>query len=445
MNELTGKIPPQSVDLEETVNGILLVAPEAINDIIHLLTPEMFYKASNQVIYSAIIDTFRKYNTCDLVTVTNHLRDTGKLNDVGGVMYITELTCKIVSSANIETYAIVIKQNYLLRQYIKESHEIISLAYEGDLDATIEKAETGLLRIAELIHRKEPIKLITLVDEVISNIQKIQNREISLIGVPSGFITMDRAIGGFKKGELTIIAARPSVGKTALALQVARNAAELNNGVAFFSCEMSDMALAQRALSGESDKTNVELMTGKCNIDTIIKQSEGLINLPLYIDDTSNISCMEIRAKARKLILRYGVKMVVVDYLQLMKGEGQSREQEVSSISRGLKSIAKDLDIPVIALSQINRKSEDRADKRPQLSDLRESGAIEQDADMVIFIYRPSMYGVKTVDIAGGCVNSDGLMELILAKNRNGMTGSFYMKHNTALTKIEEYNNETPY
>ena len=433
-----GKIPPSANDMESAVLGIILIHPDAFNDIVSVLKPDMFYKETHKFIFDACLNVFKKINKTDLITVTEYLRSNNSLDLAGGPLYITQLCDTSASFQMIEHYALIVKQKYLQREYIRVSTELRDMAFNDtyDIADVADYAEMSLLEISDKIHKKEPIKLGKLVDGVIDIIQKLINREISLTGIPTGFTQMDRVTGGFKSKELIIIAGRPGMGKTALALQIAKNTAELNNPVGFFSCEMSDDSLARRYLSNVSGKSYVELLTAKCNIDHLLATSEQLLKLGIYIDDTSNISLLELRSKTRKLLLKYSIKMVIVDYLQLMKGEGQSREQEVSYISRGLKAIAKDMDIPVIALSQINRESESRKEKRPQLSDLRESGAIEQDADMVLLVYRPAYYKFRTVVSDGTEISTEGLMIVDIAKNRNGATGEFNLKHNISLSEI---------
>jgi len=433
-----GKVPPQANEIEEVVLGILLTYPESINDIISILEPEMFYRESHNKIFESCVNVFKKINKVDLFTVTEDLRNNNNLDVIGGPVYITGLMTRVASSEMIENYALIVKQKYIQREYIRISTELQTRAFDDSYDVAelSEYAEMELLKISGSIHKKEPILLSKLVDGVINTIEKIINREIALTGIPSGFTKMDRVTGGFKNKELIIIAGRPGMGKTALALQLAKNISEFNNSVGFFSLEMSDESLARRYLSNVSGKSNVELLNGKCSIDQLLSTSEQLLKLGIYIDDTSNISIIELRAKVRKLIMQHHIKAIIVDYLQLMKGEGQSREQEVSSISRGLKAIAKDMDIVVIALSQINRESEARKDKRPQLSDLRESGAIEQDADMVFLLYRPAYYKIESVVSDGNNLNTEGLLIVDIAKNRNGATGEFNLKTNVSVTEI---------
>lgn len=438
MTYVNNKVPPQAVEMEEIVLGTILTYPESINDIIGTIEPAMFYKLTNQIIYESCISIFKKINKVDLFTVTEDLRNNNNVEKAGGLIYITGLMSRVSSSEMIEHYALIIKQKYIQREYIRISTELQSRAFDDSYDVAelAEYAEMELLKISGSIHKKEPTLLGKLIDGVITVIEKIINREISLTGLPSGFTKMDRVTGGFKSKELIIIAGRPGMGKTALALQLAKNIAEFNHAVGFFSLEMSDESLARRYLSNVSGKSNVELLNGKCSLDQLLSTSEQLLKLGIYIDDTSSISIVELRAKVRKLIMQHQIKAIIVDYLQLMKGEGQSREQEVSSVSRGLKSIAKDMDIVVIALSQINRESEARKDKRPQLSDLRESGAIEQDADMVFLLYRPAYYKIDSVVSDGINLNTEGLLIVDIAKNRNGATGEFNLKTNVSVTEI---------
>jgi len=312
------------------------------------------------------------------------------------------------------------------------------MAHTKDLADVAAKAETDLLRLSGLLHTKEPKKLKELVDGVINTINQLKKGERSLFGVPSGFTKIDRITGGFKKGELTVIAARPGQGKTALSLQIAKNAADRKYPVAIFSFEMGEDEEAMRFLSGVSGYTNLELITGKCDINHLLKTSKSLSDLGIYIDDTSSMSPLDLRAKTRRMILKHDVKMIIVDYLQLMSGIGQNREQEIASITRGLKAIAKDLDIPVICLSQLNRLAESRSNKEPHLSDLRESGAIEQDSDRVILIYRPEYYKIESINLNGEEIDTKGLIIINLAKNRNGCTGELVLHHNESMTVIYE-------
>lgn len=435
-----GKIPPQAVDCEEAVLGIILLYPDAIDSVITILTPEMFYKDAHKKIFTTAVNIHKHEKPVDIITVTSELRDYGELESVGGPVYISKLTERIMGEGKIEYYAFIIKDKFIRRELIRHCSELQGRAFDESVDIAdvTEYAEDQLYAITDFRHVKEPTILGKFIDAVIDKIQKVINHEIKLIGIPSGLTKLDRFTGGFKDGEYIIIASRPSMGKSALALQIAINNGEQGLPVAMFSCEMSGESLAQRSISGASGKTNIELMQGRCEISDLLLKTERLIKYPVFIDDSAGITVMELRSKARKLKLKHGIKMIIVDYLQLMRGEGRSREEEVSGISRGLKAIAKDLNVPVIALSQLNRKVEERGEKRPQLSDLRESGSLEQDADTVVFLYRASHYGLRTVITDEGERDASGIMEMIIAKNRNGGTGSIWAKHNVSLTNIQD-------
>lgn len=436
-----GMVPPQAIDFEEAVLGIILLNKEAIDEVVATLHPEMFYKEANQKIYNSAINLYKHDKPVDVLTVTEELKISGNLDSAGGPVYLSGLTTKIYPVSQVTFYALIIKEKYIRRELIRHSTEVQNKAFDETIEFTelIDYCESDLMKITGDIYKKEPVSLGKLVDGVIDKIQKIIDHEIELIGNPSGLVKLDRMTGGFKDGEFILIAARPSIGKSALGLQIAINSAELKYPIGLFSCEMSGESIAQRSISGASGKTNIELLRGDCVVEDLLKDTENLVNLPIYIDDTSGLTIIELRSKARKLIMKYGVKLIIVDYIQIMRGEGRSREEEVSKISMGLKSIAKDLNIPVIGLSQLNRKCEERASKRPQLSDLRESGTLEQDADIVIMLHRPALYGFTEMETDEGTgMSSRGVMELIIAKNRNGVTGSIFLYHNESLTKIQD-------
>lgn len=436
-----GKIPPQSQSMEEAVLGAIMVDDNAILSVIDFLKPESFYREAHQRIFNSILLLTKKGFPTDLFSVTEDLRAKGELDAVGGPVYLTQLTSKIVSAANIEYHARIIAQKYIQRELIRISTELQNRAFDDTYDVAelMEYAESNLMELSGATHKKRPKILSGIISNVINVLHKIISGEIKLVGIPSGFISLDRATGGFKEQELTIIACRPSIGKTAIALQIAKNAALNKFPVGIFSLEMSEDELGRRYLSGETGRTNTELINGRCDINQVIKSSHIFDRLPIFIDDTPSISVIELKSKARRLVMENGIKMIIVDYLQLMKGEGQTREQEVSSISRGLKNIAKDLNIPIIALSQLNRRLENTADKKPNLSDLRESGSLEQDADIVIFPHRPSMIGQQTIYINNKEEDTKGLMLLILAKNRNGISHiEIKLKHNESVTIIYE-------
>lgn len=429
------KTPIFSAAAEEAVIGMLLAAPDELQAVSDLLTPEMFYFSGLRQIYETCLELTRRHGTYDLPAVTRELTEQGKNPDV---VYITGLLEPVTSTAALSAHIASLREKYFLRRYQEVGLKIASLTDKG-LDEVAEEAEKEILSISMQLYPKGALKIGVLVDEAIDTIEKIQSREVSLLGVPSGFTALDRITGGFKPGEMTVIAGRPSMGKTAVALQIARSAAGLGYPCALFSLEMGAQEIARRLLSGVSEYTNMELMSGKCDIQALLKTSEPLLSLPLWIDDTSAINLTELRAKVRRMKARSGIQLVIVDYLQLMSSQGNNREQEISVLSRGLKSIAKDLQIAVVVLSQLNRLAESRADKRPQLADLRESGAIEQDADIVILLYRPSYYGIDELTIGGKNVDSRGLMVLNVAKNRNGITGEVIVRHNISLTNLEDY------
>ena len=440
-----GKIPPQSIQAEIMVLGTCLCYPDIINEI--QLKPEMFYKESHQKIFSAIIGVAGK-TVCDIVTITELLRNKNELETVGGPVYITSLTTNVMSEKHIINHALIIKEKYLLREYIRLSSEIQNMAFQEDLQDVMEFAESELFKLSDFTQTKESKSLGQCIDELLIEVQKIYNKEKSLIGVPSGFTSIDRITGGWQPGNLIIIAGRPSMGKTAMALTLASNPSKLKYPVCLFSLEMSENEIAARFLSGVSGFTNVEIRNADLDFDTLVNRSNEVANLPIFIDDTPALGLFDLRSKVKKVILRHGVKMIIIDYLQLMKAEAGNREQEVSTISRGLKSISKEFNIPVIALSQLNRGVEERAGKRPQLSDLRESGAIEQDADIVCFIYRPAYYGISTIDFDKETLSTENLMIMDCAKDRNGALFSKALYHNESLTVISEHKmekDESPY
>ena len=432
-----GKVPPQAVDIEEALIGTCLLYPDVTSEI--RLKPEMFYKDAHQKIYTVILELALK-GVVDILTVSNRLRDKQELESIGGPVYLSRITSSIYTAQNIEYQSLIIKEKYLKREYIRISTEIQNRSFDDSIDFAdvIEYAETSLFEISDFTQSREPELLGVCVDEVLNEVDRIYNKEKELIGIPSGFTSIDRKTGGWQPGELIIIAGRPSMGKTALALTLSLNPARMNHPVAFFSLEMSRGQLATRYLSGESGYTNIEIRNADVNMEKLIHSSLGLIKQQIVIDDTSSIALFELRSKVKKQILKRGIQLVVVDYLQLMTAEAGNREQEISKISRGLKSIAKEFNIPVIALSQLNRDVEKRADKRPNLSDLRESGAIEQDADIVCFIYRPAHYGISSIKIDRDDISTESMMLIDCAKNRSGPIFSQPLYHNAGFTRITE-------
>ena len=421
-----GRVPPQAIDMEEAVLGAIMLEKDAIITVLDVLKSESFYKDVNQKIYSAIISLNQRELPVDLYTVTEQLRSEDELDNVGGPVYLTQLTSKVVSAAHVEFHAKIVAQKFIQRELIRVTSEIQGRAFDdsNDINELLDYSENELFQIAEGNIKKEVSPLNVVLKDAIHEIEEASKREDALIGVPSGFTKLDRLTSGWQKSDLVIVAARPSMGKTAFALSMARNmAVDHKKSVAVFSLEMSAVQLVNRLIVAETELPSNRIKNGRLRedewkqLETKIKTLE---DASIYIDDTPAISVFELRAKCRRLSAQHKLDIAIVDYLQLMTGpkDAGSREQEVSNISRSLKSISKELNVPIIALSQLNRSVEVRSgNKRPQLSDLRESGAIEQDADMVLFIHRPEKYGFTQLENE---MPSKGIAEIILAKNRNG-------------------------
>ncbi|MFA8449583.1 MAG: replicative DNA helicase [Bacteroidales bacterium] len=421
------KIPPQSIELEEAVLGALMIEKDAVTAVIDILKPEVFYKQAHQAIFFAIQSLFARSEPIDILTVTNELKQNGDLDMIGGPYYITQLTTRVSSSAHVEFHSRIILQNYLKREMIRIGAEIVRDAYEdtNDVFDLLDKAEQSLFSITENNLRRSFSDMPSLVQEAIKEIESARGDEGHMRGIPSGFTDLDRLTSGWQKSDLVILAARPGMGKTAFTLSMARNiVVDFEKPVAMFSLEMAAVQLVTRLISSETQLSADKLKKGNLaehewtQLNTKIAP---LINAKLFIDDTPALSIFELRAKCRRLKAQHGIEMILIDYLQLMSGsseKGGNREQEISSISRGLKALAKELNVPIIALSQLSRAVETRGgSKKPMLSDLRESGAIEQDADMVIFIYRPEYYGIDQ-DEDGN--STAGIAEICIAKHRNG-------------------------
>jgi replicative DNA helicase len=421
-----GKVPPQATDMEEAVLGAIMLEKEAVITVLDILKAESFYKESNKKIFKAISDLSAKEHPVDLYTVTEELRAHQELESVGGPVYLSQLTSKVVSAANVDYHARIVAQKYIQRELIRVSTEIQTRSFDDSYDVTdlLDYSENALFQIAEGNIKREVSPINMVIKDAIKEIEAAGKREDALVGTPSGFTKLDRLTSGWQKSELIIIAARPSMGKTAFALSMARNMAiDHGKNVAIFSCEMSSVQLANRLIIAETDISGEKIRNGRLTeeewkqLDSRIKK---LVQAPIFIDDTPAISIFELRAKCRRLMAQHKLDIVIVDYLQLMSGpeNAGSREQEVSNISRSLKSIAKELNVPILALSQLNRSVEMRGgSKRPLLSDLRESGAIEQDADMVVFIHRQEKFGIPAFEDGS---STKGIAEIILAKNRNG-------------------------
>jgi replicative DNA helicase len=446
-----GKLPPQAIELEEDVLGAMMLEKDAYYLVSEILSPDCFYKESNNKIYKAIVDLALKQEPIDMHTVTEQLRKNGVLEEIGGAYYITLLTAKIASAAHIEFHARIIAQKYLARELIRVSSDILSKAFDDRTDVVdlMQEAEGMLFEVSQRNVKKEVQQINPIIEEAVKRIQEASKRPEGLSGIPSGFHSLDKITSGWQRSDLIIIAARPAMGKTAFVISMARNmAVDYNMPVALFSLEMSNVQLVNRLLMNVCEIEGDKIKNGQLapfewlQLDYKLKK---LYDAPIYLDDTPSLSVFELRTKARRLVKEHHIKILIIDYLQLMNASGMtfgSREQEVSTISRSLKGLSKELDIPIIALSQLNRSLEGRIGhdgKRPQLSDLRESGAIEQDADMVCFIHRPEYYKV-TEDTQGNSLI--GMAEIIIAKHRNGATGDVMLRFKGQFAKFTNKDDE---
>jgi len=442
-----GKLPPQALDLEEAVLGAMMIDKKGVDEVIDILQPDAFYKDAHRHIFEAIFQLFTDSQPIDLLTVSAQLKKNGKLELAGGDFYLIQLTQKIASSAHIEFHSRIILQKYIQRSLIKISSEIIEESYDESTDVfdLLDKAESRLYEVTQGNIKRSSETAQSLVLQAKKRIEEIAGKE-GLSGVPTGFEKLDKVTSGWQPSDLIIIAARPGMGKTAFVLSMARNMAiDFGAPVAVFSLEMSSVQLITRLISSETGLSSEKLRTGKLEKhewEQLSVKVKDLEKAPLYIDDTPSLSIFDLRAKARRLSSQHGIKLIIVDYLQLMtagstaKGGG-NREQEISTISRNLKALAKELNVPVIALSQLSRAVETRgSSKRPLLSDLRESGAIEQDADIVSFIYRPEYYKIDEWDDEEH-TPTEGQAEFIIAKHRNGSLENIRLKFIGNLGKFD--------
>ncbi len=424
----SSKKPPEAVEVERSVLGAVLLEKEAVHKVIDFLKPEHFYDKKNSIIYEAMMSLFNANEPIDTVTVYEELGKLGHQESSGGAAYLARLTQDISSAANVEYHAKIVFEKWILRSLITASFDIAGSAYEGQEDVfeILDTAEQKIFAIGQGGLKETYKSMEKAVREAIEHIEAIHSKNISQFSVPTGFFDLDDMLGGLQKTDLIIIAARPSMGKTAFALSAARNAAvDHDVPIAIFSLEMSTIQLATRLICAEAKINAHSVRTGKFRAEDgprISRTAHKLSKAQIFIDDNPAQSVLEIRAKARRLKEEKNIGLVIIDYLQLMSSSSriESREREISIISRSLKALAKELNIPVVALSQLNRAVESRTDKRPMLSDLRESGSIEQDADVVMFLYRPEMYGI-TADSEGN--STEGVAEVIVAKQRNGPTG----------------------
>lgn len=441
-----GKLPPQARELEEAVLGALMLEKDAYSIVGEILKPESFYDPAHQLVYGAIQGLAMQQKPVDVLTVIEELKRRGELEPAGGALYIAELSEKVASAAHIEYHARIIAQKYLARELISFSSEISQNAFDEtvDVDDLMQETEGKLFEISQRNVKKDVIQINPVIKEALENIQIAANRKDGMSGLPTGFKELDILTSGWQRSDLVIIAARPAMGKTALVLSMAKNMAlDFEQPIAIFSLEMSNVQLVNRLIVNVCQIKGESIKSGRLSDDEwerLDKNHKMLYNSPIYIDDTPSLSVFELRTKARRLVREHNVKVLIIDYLQLMNASGMnfgSREQEVSMISRSLKGLAKELNIPIIALSQLNRGVESRTGnegKRPQLSDLRESGAIEQDADIVCFIHRPEYYRITEDENGNSLV---GIAEIIVAKHRNGPTGIAHMRFDNEYARFQ--------
>ncbi|MCX6245507.1 MAG: replicative DNA helicase [Bacteroidetes bacterium] len=439
-----GKVPPQAVDLEEAVLGAMMLEKDKLGAVIELLKPEVFYKTEHQLIFAAIMRLFAQVKPVDILTVTDELRQSGELEMVGGPYYIAMLTNRVASSANIEFHTRIILQKHIQRELIRISSAIIKDAFEDTTDVfdLLDRAESSLFTVSESSLRRNVRSMQSLVKEAVAEIAAGRAHEGHLRGVGSGFTDIDRITAGWQRSDLIILASRPGMGKTAFALTMARNiAVDFKKPVALFSLEMSGVQLVTRLIASETEISAEKLRRGdleEYEWEQLNSRITPLIDAPLFIDDTPALTIFELRAKCRRMKTQHNIEVVILDYLQLMQGAPEhkgNREQEISNISRSLKALSKELDVPIIALSQLSREVEKRLVKKPILSDLRESGSIEQDADMVLFIYRPEYYKLNEEDYEGPV---EGVAEISIAKNRNGATKDIKLKFIARFAKFTD-------
>ncbi|PQJ72881.1 replicative DNA helicase [Polaribacter butkevichii] len=441
-----GKIPPQVLELEEAVLGAMMIDKKGIDDVIDVLSSDAFYDQKHQEIYAAIYELFQNSEPIDLLTVSNLLKKKSKLEFVGGDFFLIRLTQKVASSAHIEFHARIILQKYIQRKLISISSEIIENAYDESTDVfdLLDDAEAKLFEVTQGNLKKSSEDAGSLVKQALKKIQEIGNQE-GMSGLATGFTKLDALTSGWQPSDLVIIAARPGMGKTAFVISMAKNMAiDFGHGVAVFSLEMSSVQLITRMISSETGLTSEKLRKGNLEPhewEQLNVKVKRLSDAPIFIDDTPSLSVFDLRAKARRLVSQHNVRILVIDYLQLMTAGGKAggnREQEISMISRNLKALAKELEVPVIALSQLSRAVETRGgSKRPLLSDLRESGAIEQDADIVSFIFRPEYYGMTEWD-DDEHTPCEGQGEFIVAKHRNGGLDNIRLKFTGHLAKFSD-------
>jgi replicative DNA helicase len=437
-------LPPQNIEAEESLISAILVDNNTLLDVIEILAPEDFYRTAHQKIYAAITDLFNKAEPIDLVTLANKLKEKGHLEEIGSASYLARLVDTVPLAVNAQHYAKIVHDKAALRRLIEKANAIVKRCFEerGNADDVIDFAESAIFEISEKKSQQAFYPLSKIILGNIETLEENQGNRSLVTGIPTGFSRLDNLTSGFQNSDLIILAARPSMGKTALALNIARNAAvDANIPVAVFSLEMSKEQLSLRMLCSEARIDSSRLRGGFFSMEDWHRLTDAagiLSESPIYIDDSASLSAMDIRAKARRLKMEKNIGLVVIDYLQLMQGRAgaERRDIEISEISRSLKALAKELDLPVLALSQLNRMLEQRNDKRPRLSDLRESGALEQDADVVAFIYRDEVYNKEEDN------PNKGVAEILLSKQRNGPTGDIFLTFLNSYTRFEDLASE---
>ncbi|MGM0471835.1 MAG: replicative DNA helicase [Bacillota bacterium] len=440
-SDLSNKVPPHSIDAEKSTLGAMLINRDAIAKVIEILKNDDFYRQAHSTIYEAVNTIFDRGEPVDLVTVSEELRSQEALEDIGGVAYLTSLADSVPTAANVSYYAEIVEEKALLRKLINSADKISQLGYQGDkeVDVVLDKAEQLIFGVSQKRSVQDYAGIRDVLMDTFDNLEHLYDNKDGVTGVPTGFTDLDKMTSGFQDSDLVIIAARPSMGKTALALNIGQHAAVKEDvSVAIFSLEMSKQQLVQRMLCSEAQVDGHRLRTGYLNEkdwNRLTNAAGNLSEANIFIDDTPGITVMEMRAKARRIKAEHGLDLILIDYLQLMQGTGrtESRQQEVSDISRSLKGLARELNVPVVSLSQLSRAVEQRNDKRPQLSDLRASGSIEQDADLVAFIYRDEYYNPDT--------EKEGITEIIIGKQRNGPVGKVELAFQKEYTKFVDLAN----
>ena len=438
-----GRIPPHDIEAEQAIIGSMLTDKDAVIAAVEVLQEQDFYREDNKIIYSAILNLYNRAEPIDIITLKSELKSMGKFEAVGGLEYIVQLPDKVPTTSNVEQYIKIVEEKSMLRALIKTADELITLGYDPtqEVEQVIDTAEKKIFQVMQKKNQKGYSSIKDILVDTFTQLEQLYNQKESITGVPTGFVDLDYRTSGLHNSDLILVAARPAMGKSAFALNIATNAAvRAKVPVAIFSLEMSKEQMTNRILCSEAMVDSAKVRTGKIDDDEWAKlaaTSGELSEAGIYIDDTPGISIMEIRAKCRKMKLEKNIGLVVIDYLQLVQGsnkKGGSREQEIAEISRSLKILAKEIDVPVIALSQLSRAPEQRIDQRPMLSDLRESGSIEQDADIVMFLYRDDYYNEDT--------EKKNIAEVIIAKHRSGATGTvelLWLANYTKFANIERY------